>query len=324
MGRNKLGSDVEQCDRRAVSDWKASENASNSMSPHTTPVTDLGLPIELWIQVLRSASRGTQAKMMLVNRPLSEIAESLLYHSVTLTWNIDVPKFSQSIASCIRRASLVIDIHILQIKPLGDNRVPALLPYLIGTLQNLRTMTLKMTVARMASCDDILHIRLPHLRSFTCNMNINSDEVFFNFLTAHEDLVELDLGFTYPPNLPGVEDRLDKKPFSSLHTIACSSRWLNSRLPVLHNLTHLYRTGYIATEVAHIATLLDPQLISLRLRGRRILTGWDRTEPWSLHEVATKLPKLRYLQIDAPHVCSLLVPLLRSNTLSESDDECVS
>ncbi|KAM5537743.1 hypothetical protein V8D89_008511 [Ganoderma adspersum] len=265
------------------------------------------LPTELWIEILKKVPRGTLAQLMVVNRSLCEVAEPILYRSITLMWNATQgQKFRDSITSCPRRALLVIDFTFIRLKGMDDSLVE--LPHLLMALQNLRSVRLVISTAAAGDCDGVFDVRLPHLHSFATTVDIGADAQapFFAFLTAHPELDALDFRFSNPPDLPAAElqAHLALRPFSSLRALACSSHFLNSRAPVLASLTHLHRMVYIASEVAHIAALLGPQLLSLRLEGSLDLgvAGAAKTElRWSLAEVAARFPRLRYLQVDMPY-----------------------
>ena len=252
---------------------------------------------------------------MLVSRPLSEVAEGILYRFVSLNWSTsEVLKFTDSIATCARRGTLVTYINIFGM----DDRVSSVLPKLLNALPNIRSLQLRSSLSNTMRCDSVLSVLLPNLRRYISNLKIVSANAFFDFLAAHENLEELDLRFAHPPDLPAIQDGLDAKPFSSLRVLACSSRFLNSRRPVLVGLTHLYRTSYLASEVVHIAALLGPQLVSLRLSVRLVVGvgggGGASAEPrWSLDDVAARFPRLRFLQVDSPYVS-------RSPWCSVSDD----
>ena len=252
---------------------------------------------------------------MLVNRSLCEVGECILYRSVLLKWHAsEGHKFRNSIASCPRRGTLVAEISITLLDGI-DDRLPSELPQLLMALPNLRSITLKTSLATAplsVRCDSVFSdVRLPHLRSFTTSIKIGSSAALFAFLAAHAELEALDLRLANPPDLPTsqLQEHLASKPFTSLRVLACSSRFFNSRAPVLASLTHLHRTLYLASEVAHIAALLGPQLVSLLLGGRLVMggAGAARTElRWTLDEVAARFPRLRYLQVDSPYVRRLI------------------
>ena len=224
-------------------------------------------------------------------------------------------KFVDSIEGCRGRGSLVINLWVFLIERM-DDRASLVLPKLLNTLPNLRFLHLTSSMPSTVRCDTIFTVRMPHLCKFTTDLEIGPDTALFEFLAAHEELEELGLRFTSPPDLPAVtQDRVDAKPFSSLRVLACSSPFLNSRRPVLSNLTHLSRSQYLASEVVQIAAFLGPRLVSLHLCGRIVArvdagVGPDaNAEPrWSLDDVAVKFPRLRFLQVDSPYVSPCLVP----------------
>nr|VWO95390.1 DnaJ like subfamily C member 3 [Ganoderma boninense] len=266
----------------------------------------LSLPTELWIQILESSPRDTLAHVALVNHSLSEVAERILYRTVVLKWNTPEARiFFESIATCPRRGTLVLDISILRIDG-TDTRLPAILPTLLMALPNLHAVTLRSSVPIPVCFESIgiLDIRLTHLRSFAANLKVDpspsSTAAFFAFLAAHPSLDTLDVRGNTLTDLPAhcVQDR---RHLAALRVLACSSRFLNSRAPVLGSLTHLHRTAYLASEVAHIAALLGSQLLSLRLGGRLAIPGRAVELGWGMEEVQARFPRLRYLQVDSPY-----------------------
>ena len=251
---------------------------------------------------------------MLVNRSLSEVGECILYRTIVFEWHTpEGHKFRNSIASCPRRGPLVLDITITLLDGM-DDRLPFELPQLLMALPNLRSIRLKTCITTAVRCDSVFsNVRLSHLRSFATNIKIGSDAAFLSFLAAHAQLEALDLRLANPPDLPTTwHDPAYGGPLSRLRALSCSSCFFNSPTPALASLTHLHRTLYLASEVAHIAALLGPQLVSLLLGGRLVMgvTGAAGTElRWSLGEVAVRFPRLRYLQVDMSYVRLLLLLL---------------
>ena len=128
---------------------------------------------------------------MLVSRSLSEVAEGILYRYVSLRWYTpDIPQFTDSIASCARRGTLVTYLSIFRLEWINDGATPVVLAKLIAALPNLRTLRLRSSVSNSVRCDAIFVARIPHLRKFISNLKIGSraDIAFFDFLAAHKHL----------------------------------------------------------------------------------------------------------------------------------------
>ena len=69
----------------AVSDTKSV--AEMDVPAFRAPTRTWTLPTELWIKILEEVPRSALAQVMLVNHLLSEVAEGVLYRSVSLKWN---------------------------------------------------------------------------------------------------------------------------------------------------------------------------------------------------------------------------------------------
>ena len=237
---------------------------------------------------------------MQVSRQLCAIVEEQLYRSVDLAGQEQFSKFRLCLTSCPHRAPLVQDLCLSNLAE-KDPDIPRILPPFLRSLRNLRRLAVEWKQQfgpGTACCDAVSCVRFPHLQSLRVLTRPDPGR-FLGFLAAHAGrLEELETTYTYLFEEPPVVDRLASITFPALRALECTTLFLggHERVPVPPNLTRLYRPAFRESQLEHIAERLGTQLVSLRLGNR--LQGDHEILPWALRDVRTKLPRLRYLQVD--------------------------
>ena len=254
------------------------------------------LPVELWFEIFNRLDRHTLVSLTQVNRALCEVTEPILYNTVTLRWKIQVTGFLKSIRSSPSRAGYVLNITLVDIDK-QDVRIHDVLPSLLNGLQHLQYLRVEEIPGdSTACCTAISSVRLPQLRTLVAGMR-SFPSALLEFLVAHQNLQEMDLRYTF------VLDEPSKPPestvFSALRTLTCRTPFLNCRLPIPSNLAHLYRPSFMLPQLPLLAAHVGPQLVSLRLGN---IFPLEHFQPWSLLDVVSKFPRLRFLQVDMTYV----------------------
>ncbi|KAM5530171.1 hypothetical protein V8D89_016173 [Ganoderma adspersum] len=254
------------------------------------PFSDL--PIELWLGIFEYIDKHTLVSLTQVNQALCEVAEPILYNTVTLRWEIEITKFLRSVRSSPHRAGYVFSIALVDIDK-QDQRIHEVLPSLLNSLQYLQYLRVEEIPGEStACCTAISSVRLPQLRTFVAGMR-SFPSVLLDFLVAHQNLQEMDLCYTF------VLDDPSKQPegtvFSALRTLTCRTPFLNCRPPISTNLTRLYRPSFMLSQLPLLATHAGPQLVSLRLGN---IFPLEHFQSWSLLDVVSNFPRLRFLHVD--------------------------
>ncbi|TBU57808.1 hypothetical protein BD310DRAFT_513297 [Dichomitus squalens] len=262
------------------------------------------LPLELWAEVFGYTDGICLGNLILVNRALGQEAERLLYRNVILRTRGSFHLFYQSIHACRRRAAIVTGIHISSLEDRADlDRIPSLL----REFHNLRRLTLVLFEARlpqdhMSILQAILGVHFPSLSSFSIMSPLPLNDCFLNFLESHSHLQHLDLGSMQL--LSGSD--LSRFRYPPIRSLTCTSRLLAHLSPIVTSLTRLHIVSCSSSQLIRVAEQLGPQIVSLRLGSVYIpITTYAVNNDFasmSLYDVATRFPRLRFLQIDMGQV----------------------
>nr|VWO97806.1 Beta-xylanase (EC [Ganoderma boninense] len=251
------------------------------------------LPIELWLQIFDHIDKHDLISLTQVNPALCGVAEAVLYHTVTLRWEVEVNKFLESTRSRPRRAGYVVSITLVDIDK-SDEHIHGVLPSLLNSLPHLQFLRVEEIPGEgIACCTAISRARLPQLRTLVAGMR-SSPSALLDFLAAHENLQEVDLRYTFVVDEPSSRP-IEGTVSPAVRTLTCRTPFLNCRPPIPSNLTHLYRPSFLLPQLPLLALHAGPQLVSLRLGS---IFPLDRFRPWSLLDVVSRFPRLRFLQVD--------------------------
>ncbi|KAI1792635.1 hypothetical protein LXA43DRAFT_330085 [Ganoderma leucocontextum] len=259
------------------------------------------LPLELWAEVFGYVDERALQVLMLINQTLSREAERFLYRNVLLGSSISLAIFIQSISASPHRAAFVTSIHIPSIEDNDPHASLAAIPSLLRSLDKLKHLTLKLFETRLPRdylfvLQMILSVRFPSLRSLSLRMPLFLDDSFLVFLQSHPHLNHLDLG-EIPPS---VQPDYSSFRFTAISSLACTFRLLTSLRPVLPSLTHVHILSCSSGHLLRVAELLGSQIVSLRLGSIYVPIQHVHHEraAMSLHGVAARFPRLRFLQLD--------------------------
>ena len=265
----------------------------------------MDLPVELWLTILGYvADRATLATLAQVSRIFSYEAEARLYRTVTFDFDPAIYRFCESITAVPRRAELVTGFHLVAIENAYGSTLHVLLPVL-RSLRNLESLTLNISMGSGLDAYEeqrklkmILSLRFPFLRSFATNGALTAQPQSRDFVQAHALLEELEFNGSYHE---AWSQNITSAHLLPLRTLACRAWFLRDNFPVPHTLTHFHATSLHPAGLAQIAGLLGKRLVSLRI-SHCMPFIFQHFEPMDLGEVASKFPRLRFLQLDMEHV----------------------
>ncbi|TBU40471.1 hypothetical protein BD309DRAFT_967388 [Dichomitus squalens] len=126
-------------------------------------------------------------------------------------------------------------------------------------------------------------------------MRVNQKDLLA-FVVAHDRLREIDMRYSYI--FPDDSQHAQVIPHPSLQILTCRTPLLSSQTPVPTNLTHFYRPYLLSRQLPGIVALLGPQLVSLRVGECFPI---ERSSPWSLLDVVTNFPRLRFFHVEMFH-----------------------
>ncbi len=265
----------------------------------------MDLPVELWLTILgHIIDKATLAALTQVSRTFSYEAEACLYRTVTFDFNPAIYRFCKSVTAVPRRAKLVTGFHLMAIENAYGSTLPILFPVL-QSLRNLEYLTLNITMGSGTDAYEgkrklkaVLSLRFPFLRSFATNGALTAQPQSLHFIQEHPFLEELEFNGSY---YEARNQGISSAQLPSLRVLACRSWFLHDSCPVPTTLTHFHATSLSPTGLNHIARLLGNRLVSLRISHCAPFV-FQHFDPMSLDEVASKFPRLRFLQLDMEHV----------------------
>ncbi|PIL36381.1 hypothetical protein GSI_00069 [Ganoderma sinense ZZ0214-1] len=282
-------------------------------SPSDEASFSVDLPVELWLTILgHITDKATLAVLTQVSRTFSHEAEARLYHTVTFDLDPAIYRFCESVLADPRRATLVVGFHLMAIENAYGSTLRALLPVL-QSLRNLEYLKLNISLGSgLPSLDShdeqhrrtltaILGLRFPRLRGFATTGALSTQPQSLRFVLGHPRLEELEFNgscYDYSAWGPGAGSSTAMfQALSSLRALACRSWFLHDNCAVAGSLTHFHATSLNPAGLVHIARLLGKRLVSLRI-AHCVPFSFQHFEPMSLDEVASKFPRLRFLQLD--------------------------
>ena len=289
-------------------------------SPPEAPVySDLKLPYELWEIVYSHLEDGYDIHSLArVSKGLRKVALNAiechatlvkLRRAARLTSYESMLDFSALVEHSLRRLTLAIrdltiDCHIRWNTGTHPS-LPTVLVQILHSLPNLRSLSLHVSSPELVSA--CLHAGLlsavhPHLRVFVTSLAYTPE--ILRFVQRHRTIEDLSI----PDDDLGV-DALDREGgLPSLRTLSCGLSTL-LRFTRTATLTHLHLRLYVSLTLETIASLLGPQLVSLRLGVLERLP--DLHSPrvvWSPYDILTRFPRLSYIQIHMFEVRIISLP----------------
>ena len=240
-----------------------------------------------------------------VSRTFCHEAEAQLYRTVTFDFDPAIYRFCESIHAVPRRATLVVGFHLMAIENAYGSTLHVLLPVL-QSLRNLEYLTLNISMGsglagahahdEQQKLGAILGLRFPRLRGFATNGALTAQPRAMRFVQDHTFLEELEFNGSYYEAWGASSAHLPE-----LRTLACRSWFLHENCAVPNTLTHFHATSLNPAGLVHIARLLGKRLVSLRI-SHCMPFVFQHFELMTLDEVATKFPRLRFLQLDMEYV----------------------
>ena len=281
--------------------------------------SDLKLPFELWEIVYSHLEDGYDIHSLArVSKGLRKVAHNAiechatlvkLRRATTLTSYESMRDFLTLVQYSPRRLILAIrDLTIdYQIRwNTGTHpSLPAVLVQILESLPNLRSLSLHVSSPELVSTclrAGLLSAIHPHLRVFSTSLAYTPD--ILRFVQRHPTIENLSI----PDDDLGINAVDREGGLPSLRIVSCGLSTL-LRFARTATLTHLHLRLYVPQTLETIASLLGPQLVSLRLGVLERLP--DLHSPrvvWYPHDILTRFPRLAYIQIHMFEVRIISLP----------------